>query len=166
MVDKRAEGAAGVPFPIAVERGKIAEFARSIGAEHPDHGLAEAAVIPPTFLTTMFHWERGAQDADPWPLVAMSKQRGMHASQEYVFFGEPPRAGDLLTATSRIERIWDKQGRRGGTLTFVDMVTDYRNEAGELVAQARMTAVEPEKSADEQAAAAKRSNEGEAGDAN
>lgn len=142
MVDKRSEGVVGVPFAMAIERGKIAEFARSVAAAHADHQLDERAVIPPTFLTSMFHWERAADDANPWPRVKMSKQRGMHASQQYEFFGPPPRAGDLLTATSRIERIWDKAGRRGGMLTFVDMVTEYRNADGELVAQARMTAVE------------------------
>lgn len=150
MVDKRADGAEGVPFQLCCERGKIAEFARSVGAQHADHS-GDDAVIPATFLTTMFHWERGVPGSNPWPLVEMSKQRGMHASQRYVFHGPPPTAGTKLTCTSRIDRIYDKTGRRGGTLTFVEMVTEFRNEAGELVAEALMTAVEPEKSADQQA---------------
>jgi len=66
----------------------------------------------------------------------------MHAEQEYVFHGPPPRAGTTLTAQSRITEIYQKQGRRGGTLTFAVMVTEYRDETGRLVAEARLTGVE------------------------
>jgi len=147
MVDKRAEGNVGVPFQVHIERGKIAEFSRAIAAEHPDHHGGERPVVPATFLTSMFHWERGRQGANPWSTVQMSKARGMHASQEYEFFGPPPRDGDVLNAQSRIDRIFEKQGRRGGSLTFVEMVTDYRDAAGTLVARAKMTAVETAKPA-------------------
>ena len=66
----------------------------------------------------------------------------MHAEQEFVFHGPPPRAGVRLTAQSRIERVFDKQGTRGGTLTFAVMLTEFRDEHGALVAEARMTGVE------------------------
>jgi hydroxyacyl-ACP dehydratase HTD2-like protein with hotdog domain len=72
----------------------------------------------------------------------MSPERGMHAEQEYVFHGPPPRAGTRLTCRSRIAEMYDKQGKRGGTLTFVVMVTEFRDASGKLVAEARMTAVE------------------------
>ena len=70
--------------------------------------------MPPTFLTTQFFWEDRVEGANPWDLVQMSQERGMHAEQEYIFYGEPPRAGDKLTCTSRIQEIYEKQGRRGG----------------------------------------------------
>jgi len=66
----------------------------------------------------------------------------MHAEQEYVFHGPPPRAGTRLTCRSRIAEMYDKQGKRGGTLTFVVMVTEFRDPSGKLVAEAKMTAVE------------------------
>ena len=67
----------------------------------------------------------------------------MHAEQEYIFHGPPPRAGDRLLCSSRIEDIYEKQGRRGGTMTFAVMVTEFRDaESGRLVAEARMTGVE------------------------
>jgi hypothetical protein len=150
MVDKCAEGAEGQPFTLRVERGKIAEFARAIGAQHADHTDPDTPVMSATFLTTMFHWERIVADSNPWHLVKMSKQRGMHASQRYVFHGPPPAAGAVLRAQSRIARIWDKTGRRGGQLTFVEMITEFRDEAGTLVAEALMTAVEPKRAAAEQ----------------
>ena len=97
MVDKSAVGAVGEPFEMIVERGKIAEMARAVRAEHPDH-RGEAAVPPPTFLTTTFFWEERVPGANPWHLVQMSQERGMHAEQEYVFHGPPPRAGTRLWA--------------------------------------------------------------------
>jgi hypothetical protein len=146
MVDKTALGAVGEPFELIVERGKIGELARAIGAEHPDHrrGGAEA-IPPPTFLTTMFHGERLRPGANPWHRVGMSEERGMHAEQEYVFHGPPPAAGTRLSCTSRIAEITEKQGRRGGVLTFATMVTEFRDERGRLVAEARMTGVETER---------------------
>jgi hypothetical protein len=66
----------------------------------------------------------------------------MHAEQEYVFHGPPPRAGATLTAQSRIDAVYQKQGRRGGVLTFAVLVTEFRDASGRLVAEARMTGVE------------------------
>jgi hypothetical protein len=143
-VNKDAVGAIGEPFELVVERGKIGELCRAIGAEHRDH-RGDAAVPPPTFFTTMFHWERMIAGANPWHRVGMSEERGMHAEQEYVFHGAPPPAGTKLVCTSRIESITEKQGKRGGTLTFAVMVTELRDAAtGRLVAEARMTGVETE----------------------
>ena len=141
MVDRTALGARGEPFEFEVERGKIAEFARAIHADHPAYQGADA-VIPPTFLTSMFHWERLVSGSNPWDQVAMSQARGMHAEQAYVLHGPPPRAGDRLVAQSRIDAIYEKEGRRGGLLTFVTMVTEFRRPDGTLVAEATMTAVE------------------------
>ena len=44
--------------------------------------------------------------------------------------------------TNRIDRIFEKQSSRGGALTFVEMVTEFRDLEGTLVAEAKMTAVE------------------------
>ena len=146
MADDRAVGAAGVPFEMDVERGKIREFARATLSENPAYIKEERPVSPPTFLTTTFFWEERSAGANPWQLVKLDPNRGMHAEQEYVFFGPPPRAGTRLECRSRIESVFHKEGRRGGRLTFAVMVTEFRDVAtGELVAEARMTGVEPEK---------------------
>ena len=141
MVDKRALGAVGLPFEFVVEQGKIAEFTRAIHTHHSAYQGGNATV-PPTFLTTMFHWERSVPESNPWYQVDMDKKRGMHAEQAYIFHGPPPQVGDRLTAISRIDSIFEKQGRRGGSLTFVTMVTDFRRPDGTLAAEAKMTAVE------------------------
>jgi len=144
MVDRKCLGATGAPFEMQIEAGKIHEFARALGAEHPDH-TGWDPVIPSTFLTTQFIWEARVEGANPWDLVQMSQERGMHAEQEYIFHGPPPTAGTRLQCTSRIDSITDKQGRSGGTLVFVTMITEYRDMSGTLVAEARLTGVESQK---------------------
>ena len=133
MVDRSALGATGAPFGLEVERGKLQEFARATYGEAGD-------VAPPTFLTTAFHWQSG--DTDPWDRVQMDPSRGLHAEQEFVFHGPPPKVGDRLIGTSRITEIYDKTRSSGGTLTFVVMVTEFRDEAGALVAESKLTGVE------------------------
>jgi hypothetical protein len=147
MVDHAAEGRIGTPFNLDVERGKIREFARATHSANPAYLDDPVPVVPPTFLTTAFHWQDG--DSDPWSAVAMDQRRGLHAEQEYVFHGPPPRAGQRLTAQSRIAEITQKPGRRSGMLTFVVMVTEFRDENGRLVAEARMTGVETEQTPQE-----------------
>jgi hypothetical protein len=140
VVDPTALGRTGEPFTVELERGKVREFARATFSANPSYLEDPRPVVPPTFLTTMSLWASPA--ADVWSAVDMDQSRGLHAEQEFVFHGPPPRAGDRLTAQSRIADIYTKQGRRGGELTFVVMVTDFRDETGRLVAQARLTGVE------------------------
>lgn len=55
------------------------------------------------------------------------------------------RAGDVLSATTRPGRTWERHGRRGGTLQFSETVTEYRDEAGELVVTATSVGVRTER---------------------
>jgi len=142
MVDKAAMGEVGAPFTMDVERGKIHELARAVRASDPAYFAGDHPVVPPTFLTTMFFWEELVTGSNPWALVKMDQKRGLHAEQEYVFYGPPPRAGDRLSCQSRIAEIYEKEGRRGGTLTFAVMITEFRDASGRLVAEARLTGVE------------------------
>ena len=142
MVDKASLGTQGVPFKMDIERGKIREFAEAIFCEHPSYMTSENPPCPPTFLTSQFFWERWTPGADPWDAVKMDQERGMHAEQEYIFHGPPPRAGTQLQATSRIDSITEKEGRRGGLLTFVVKITEFRDENGRLVAESHLTGVE------------------------
>jgi hypothetical protein len=144
-MNHEAVGKVGETFELDVERGKIREFARAVKSEHPAYLTGTEPVVPPTFLSTILHWERGVPGANPWLLVDMDQRRGLHAEQEYRFFGPPPRAGTRLTCRSRIDSIYEKQGRRGGTLTFAVMVTEFFDASGKLVAEARMTGVETAK---------------------
>lgn len=143
VVDRSALGASGEPFVMDVERGKIAEFARAVQSGNPAYFAEERPVIPPTFLVAAAFWQTG--ESDPWEKVRMDPGRGLHAEQEFVFHGPPPRAGTRLTGRSRIVEITDKPGRRGGHLAFVTMLTEFTDETGRVVAESRRTGVEVER---------------------
>jgi hypothetical protein len=55
--------------------------------------------------------------------------------------------GDVLTATSKPGKTWEKEGRRGGKLTFSESVTEYRDQNGELVVTATSVGVRTERPA-------------------
>lgn len=141
-MNREAEGAAGLPFEMHIERGKIAEFARAIGATHAEHFEGERPVAPATFLTTMAFWEAAVAGSNPWSLLELDVGRARHAEQSFEFFGSPPRAGDRLICQSRLESITEKPGRRG-VLMFAVMVTEFVDpDTGRLVARARLSGVE------------------------
>jgi hypothetical protein len=147
MANKDSVGQAGTPYEISIERGKILEFADATHSTNPAYWQDPNPVVPPTFLTVQMFWSEwgqqlGSTDPNPWHHVELDQQRGMHAEQEYIFHGPPPRAGTRLTAQSRIDEIYEKEGRKGGTMTFAVMVTEFRDETGRLVAEARLTGVE------------------------
>ncbi len=141
MVDKNSLGNEGAPYVLDVERGKVHEFARAVRSTDPAHFRGEDPVVPPTFLAVQLHWERLVDGANPWETIQMDPSKGVHAEQEYVFHGPPPRAGERLHAKSRIAEIWEKEGR-AGTLIFVKMVTEFRDSDGTLRAEAILTGVE------------------------
>src|SRR5207244_13429810 len=128
---------------------QIEQVARGTHPTHPDYVTGDTPIAPPTFLTTMFFWEDGIDGANPWHKVQLDQKRGMHAEQEYVYYGPPPRAGTRLFCQSRIAEIYEKEGRRGGKLTFAVMVTEFRDASGKLVAEARLTGVETAKRPEE-----------------
>lgn len=146
MINKQALGTRGAPFTLLVERGKVIEFAQAVQSSHPEHVVSETPVVPPTFLATQLFWEKLVEGGNPWALAGMSEERGMHAEQEYVFHGPPPRAGDRLVATSTLTEIYDKANKGGQVLTFVKMRTEFHDECGQLVAEAILTGVEKQPS--------------------
>jgi hypothetical protein len=141
MADKDAVGRAGPRFEMTIERGKIREFARATGSRHPAYFDEEDAVIPPTFLTTSAFWSPPDEDGF-MAALDINPHRALHGEQEYVFTGVPPRAGARLHAQTVVEEIYDKEGARGGVMTFVIMRTDFTDDEGLVVAQARTTAIE------------------------
>ena len=71
---------------------------------------------------------------------------GLHAEQHYEYHRHP-QAGDVLTATVKPGKSWEKQGRRGGKLLFQETITEYRDQNGDLVVTARGIGVRTERPA-------------------
>ncbi|WP_432842275.1 FAS1-like dehydratase domain-containing protein [Dactylosporangium sp. CA-092794] len=133
-------------FRFPIELGKIREFARATHATHPSY-WTDDAVIPPTFLAARSFWK--TDDEDPVPGLGLERSRTLHAGEEFRFHGRVPKAGETLHVSSRIGDEWHKEGRRGGSLRFVTIVTEYRDADGELVAESIATAVETVKPPEE-----------------
>jgi hypothetical protein len=145
MVDKSAIGATDTPFGMPIERGKVREFARATMSSAPEYFDSPVPPIPPTFLTTVSFWSPPGESV--FSKVKLDLRRLLHGGQEYTFHGPPPVAGTELSVQTRVEDIYEKEGKRGGAMTFVVTVTEFRDEAGILVAEARSTAIETGKPA-------------------
>ena len=141
------EDQAGTTFTMVVELGKIREFARATKSSNPEYLTAENPVAPTTFLVTSSFWQdppvrRANAGANGGAREGAGYERMLHGAQEFVFFGEPPRAGTRLSVHSRPGPEYEKTGRRGGVMKFRELITEYRDEKGELVAEAHGTIIE------------------------
>jgi acyl dehydratase len=142
--DKSFIGRKGEPVTMHVERGKIREFARAIKDDDPlyfDEAYAAreaGGIMPPvTFLQTLSHWDDGRGR----PRLPFDLKRTLHGEQEYEFLA-PIHVGDVLTAVSTIVDVYEKPGKRGGSMTFAVTETEYRTQQGTLVARARQVGIE------------------------
>lgn len=136
------------PPGIPVERGKIHEFANAILDDHPhyhDEVAAQAAglssvVTPPTF-TVAGSFFRAPDDEAPEALRRLDLRYVLHGGMEFTF-ERPVVAGDVLTAEPGEVKEYDKEGRRGGLMKFVEMETVFRDRSGEIVVRSRSIAIQ------------------------
>jgi peroxisomal enoyl-CoA hydratase 2 len=68
-------------------------------------------------------------------------RRILHGEQEFEFY-KPILVGDVLTGTARIANVFEKEGGRGGKMSFLVMEIEYKNQKGEKVAISRSTLIE------------------------
>ncbi len=157
-------------FP--VEAGHIMMFARSVGDPNPiyyDEAYARdtepgAIIAPPTFVQASAQFDPDyrlrPKVGEPWfgsgkePTGAKSGGGGggggggLHAEQHFEYHRHP-RVGDVLTATVKPGKSWEKEGRRAGKLIFSETITEYRDQNGELVVTARGVGVRTERPVDQ-----------------
>lgn len=144
MADKSIIGKTGKPFTMPIEWGKVREFARAVKDPNPVYFDPEAAKkecggipVPVTFLQTAAFW----QSAESAPSLNFDMRRILHGEQEFEFF-KPIFVGDTLTGVARVSDLYEKEGGRGGKMTFLVVETTYTNQKGDKVAVARSTLVE------------------------
>jgi hypothetical protein len=128
-------------YEVSIERGKIREFARAAKSTQAAYDRS-AAVIPPTFLTTARSFWAPPADDDILDELGFDLARVLHGEEEFEFFGPLPTAGQVLHAQTRLGERWEKEGKRGGTMKFARLVTEFRDGEGALVAEERTTVVE------------------------
>ena len=148
-----------IRFPI--EAGHIMTFARAVSDPNPvyhDAGSAQAVacggvIAPPTFLAANAQYDPDyalrPRIGQPWKGSgknpsgtpdAITAATGLHAEQHFEYHA-PVRAGDVLSGTPAVGRVWEKAGRRGGTMQFRELVTEWRNQNGELAVTTRKVTV-------------------------
>lgn len=148
---------------IPVETGKIREFARALfdsSEAFNDIARPDGLLAPPTFTQiTAFY------DAPPESYVDLGLNYAfvLHGEQEYEYL-RPVHAGERLTGRTRIADVYEKPGKRGGTMTFVVFETTWRNQDDEDCVIARMTLLESEAASLARAAEDAPENEGDAGE--
>lgn len=133
-----------------IERGKVEEFARAITEPDPlfrDEGVARErgyeTVPAPLTYARVSRFPRYRPDG----LEGYGFDLGFRP--EYVLHGEqayeyerPLFVGDVLTGTTTLTDVYQRDGGRAGSMTFAVYETEYRDENGDLVLTDRATAIE------------------------
>ena len=150
-------------FTFPVDLTSIMLFASAIGETNKIYYDEEYArktplggvIAPPSFPIAAAHWNpdyplRGVrQIPESPPSDRPSKGSGdsdlgagsggltrvLHGEQRFTWH-KPMRPGMKLTVAARAGKTWSKEGRRGGTMDFNEMISEYRDETGELVCTA------------------------------
>lgn len=144
MIDPDLIGRFGETFEFPVERGANRKFAIAAHAPWETYVEDRHAPMHPAFLTTanvLWGYSLERPRGSPFERIDHDLSVPLHAEEAYLFHGAPPHAGDLLQARACLESVTEKKGSRGGDLTFLVMLTEFRDAADRLVAQARATTV-------------------------
>jgi hypothetical protein len=136
-----------------VEAGKVEEFARASKIPDPVHRSEKEAqkrgfeAVPAPLTYTRI--KKLPQFCPPELEgvnrrgfdVGFDRKHSVHGEQEYLY-ERPLYVGETLTGTTTLIDVYQKEGRRGGKMTFVVLETEYRNQDDELVLTDRLTRIE------------------------
>lgn len=138
---------------LRVEAGKVAEFAHALRDENPVHHDASAAddrgfearPAPLTFTRTAYFPRYRPAGIDETAIqgfdLGFREQYTVHGEQAYEF-ERPLVVGDVLSGETTLVDAFERDGSRGGTMTFAILETVYRDRADEPVVSARSTVIE------------------------
>jgi len=146
-------GKVGDIMIMEVERGAIKRYADAVDDRNPLYWDEEYArdsrygsiLAPPGFFGWPTRWTEGMPillelvDKVSAILAQAGYSRSLDGGIEYEFFC-PVRAGDVLTALTRILDIYEQEGKTG-KLFFLVVETTYTNQDGNLVAKVRRTLI-------------------------
>ena len=133
-------------FP--VERGKIHEFANSILDDNElyhDEEAAKAAglpsvVAPPTFSSASAFFPQPSTGGGP-RMEGLDMRFVLHGGQELIY-ERPLFAGDVLMSEPGETKSYEKKGKRGGSMKFIESETIFRDAKGEIVLRSRNTLIQ------------------------
>jgi peroxisomal enoyl-CoA hydratase 2 len=138
---------------LTIEAGKVEEFALAIKDDNPVFRDAEAAAeqgfdaIPaPLTFSRLSRFEQFQTDEMEGYMgfdLGLNIQHAVHGEQEYEF-DRVVTVGDTLTGTTTLADVSQREGSRGGTMTFFTLETEFTDQDGERVVLARETVIETE----------------------
>jgi len=137
-------------FQFPFEKGKVREFANAIYDPNPIYRDSQYAksqgfsdvIIPPTFpMTALFHVESDNIVLEVMQKLGMDPIKSVHGEIEYTY-ERPICAGESLRGEINIGNIYEKAGKRGGTMTFVELEIKLFDTTDRLVAIVRNTFIE------------------------
>jgi len=136
---------------LKIEEGKVTEFAHAIKDENPvyqDEEVAQErgydAIPAPLIFTRVAYFSRYRPDGIDENLgfeLGFQRENVLHGEQEYEF-ERPVVVGDVLTGETTLVDVFQKEGSRGGTLTFAVFETEYTDQNSETVLFERFTRIE------------------------
>jgi hypothetical protein len=162
-------------YEFFVDRTAILTFAAAVGETNPIYWDAEHAkttplgdvVAPPTFGIASAHWNPryGLRGVRKIPRSGVPRRefprsepkasgetqslaRVLHGEQRFAYH-KPLQPGMKLVVTTRAGKTWEKEGKKGGKLKFNETVSEYRDEAGDLVLVATSVGVLTEKAVEQ-----------------
>jgi len=157
------------PYEFPVDRTQVMLFARSLRDVRPEYSDPDddatksvgGILTPPTFVQCSAHWDPNygldltRPRKEPLPQRRPSgggggggMARGLHAEQHYEYH-HPIHVGDVLTVATHSGNRWEKEGRRGGKLSFAETITEYHNQDGVLCVTATSVGVQTERTVDQ-----------------
>lgn len=118
-------------FEMRVERGKIVELARSLGAHDPGFGTAgdppPTLVAPPTFPVVVAHW--GVANREQLVELGYDATRVLHGEEHYAYPDGPLEEGERLEGETVVAEERETDSRSHGRLRIVRFHTELRRAA-------------------------------------
>ena len=142
-------GKRGKPVVLEVEKGAIRKYADAVCDQNPlfwDEEYARKSrfgtmIAPPGFFGWPARWGIMGPFASPPlrqevmdTLANAGYKVGLYGGAEYSFY-HPVYAGDMISATSEVKDIYEREGKTG-KLVFWIIKTTYTNQKGQVVAEA------------------------------
>jgi hydroxyacyl-ACP dehydratase HTD2-like protein with hotdog domain len=109
-----------------IEKGMIRRFVKAVDDPNPRWQV----IAPPTFALTIGFEQIQEQLSGFSPSATM-----LHGSTELECY-HPIKPRDVITASTQITHIRERQGKMGKT-AFITVETTYKNQKQELVAKCR-----------------------------
>lgn len=136
-----------------VEAGKVAEYANSTRNDNSVHQESREAIkrgfeaipAPLTFTATKrFPRYRPPDVADHWGIdLGFDPAKTVHGEKRYEF-GRVVLVGDEFTGETTLEEVYQRNGKRGGEMTFAVLATKFTDADDEWVLTERSTLIETE----------------------